>query len=362
MQEITGSKSPDPWRWLFDSRSSKQIEDEIAEELQLHFDQMVKTEMQLGKDEVEAKREAAERFGDLGKYANECKQIQTWERMMLQKIQVGLGSVLIVLLAMSYFDTRNLASQLSSIESQLAAFQGKVTSTEEPEDKPLSKVDDPDWMEIFVCDEADKPIEGADVRVEWATADRDRYESYTRKTNAQGLLHVLRDESVILQYLQAHSEGTNWVRRTLTQSRQDYLEQHKLELLPSMPITIELSDANSGRRLSNAEIVNPFSRLRYQPERTDNEGRVTLDWYSRGETATLSGTVYLAKDQLDSREAELLGSGRGTIHRINGKPHFSYSFSQNFDVDKALNDDVFQLKVNLKERGGGGFGGGGGQF
>ncbi len=371
MEEFAGNNRPDPWRWLIDPRSNQEIEDEIREELQFHFDQMIEAEKQHGIGEEDAEQIVLGKFGSISRYVSECKQIQTWERMMLQKVQVGLFSVVIVLMLLSYLDNRSLSIQLAQIDSKLdglddrqSVLDSKKETLIEPSEKSLSKVDDPDWMEIFVCDEAGKPIEGADVQVEWATTDRDRYESYTRKTDAQGLLHILRDDSVILQHLQAHGAGMNWVRRTLTQSRQDYIEQHRLVLLPSVPITIQLSDANSGKPLSNAEIVNPFSRFSYQPERTDAEGRATLDWYARGETATLSGTVYLAKDQLDSTEAEWLENGRGTIHRINGKPYFSYTFSEEFEVDEAIKDDVFRLNVNLEGNGrsGGGFGGGGGAF
>src|SRR5689334_18759631 len=77
-------------------RSEAQIEAEIADELEFHLEQRTRALVEQGLTEADARAEAERRFGSVERVRQTCRWVQLGERIMLQRIQVGLNVVLVV--------------------------------------------------------------------------------------------------------------------------------------------------------------------------------------------------------------------------------------------------------------------------
>ena len=78
-----------------DRRTRREVEDEIAAELEFHVAARAADLERDGLSADAARREAECRFGDRARIEKECRQAQLGERIMLQRIQIGLIAVLV---------------------------------------------------------------------------------------------------------------------------------------------------------------------------------------------------------------------------------------------------------------------------
>ncbi len=78
------------------ARSEAQIEAEIADEIEFHLEQRTRELVEQGRSEQDARAEAERRFGSVERVRESCRWVQLGERIMLQRIQVGLNLVLVV--------------------------------------------------------------------------------------------------------------------------------------------------------------------------------------------------------------------------------------------------------------------------
>ena len=80
-------------------RSEAQVEAEIADEIEFHLEQRTRALVEAGMGTEEARAEAERRFGSLERVRKDCRWVQLGERIMLQRIQVGLNVVLLAAVA-----------------------------------------------------------------------------------------------------------------------------------------------------------------------------------------------------------------------------------------------------------------------
>lgn len=299
------------WLNLNDGRSGQDIEEEIAEELQLHFDLMVEEELRSGASLDEAKWRATEKFGNRDSIAAKCKQIQTWEYIMLQRLQIGLIGILIVIMGFSYLNSMSLSNQLGALETQLIEFKQSLNEPSEKLENTDSSLANNETMEIFVCDEYDQPIPHALVTVMSWNQPRDNQISYRRKVDSEGKLTLLKDNTRIVSRLTGFAEGRAPTTLTLSESRQDYYETQKLTLKPTIEQDLMLID-EQGNPIKNSKVsllsregdnvLDSYANFNRGPhfyhdslglwDETDSEGNVTISWFAEGDSATINVSCY----------------------------------------------------------------------
>lgn len=83
--------------WLFpgDDRPTEEIDDEIAEELQLHLDLLAEEQERRGLAPEEAKQKAAQRFGDFHQLLRRCRREKQGDIPMLKRVQAVLTGLLL---------------------------------------------------------------------------------------------------------------------------------------------------------------------------------------------------------------------------------------------------------------------------
>ena len=79
-----------------DWRPMHQIEREIVDELEFHLEMRTEDNLQTGMSPQAAREDARRRFGDFRRIHQTCRNIQLGERIMLQRIQVALTAVLLI--------------------------------------------------------------------------------------------------------------------------------------------------------------------------------------------------------------------------------------------------------------------------
>jgi hypothetical protein len=112
-----------------DSRSLREIDDEIQAELNFHLDCRTDEFVRAGMTPDAARRAAAERFGDLERIRKACRHSLAGERIMLQRLQTGL--IVLLLLAVLGLGYQSFSSQraheaaLANITQQLSRLTSK---------------------------------------------------------------------------------------------------------------------------------------------------------------------------------------------------------------------------------------------
>jgi hypothetical protein len=82
-----------------DTRSIRDVEQEIRDELEFHLEMLTAANIRSGMPAAEARAEAIDRFGDVEQIQNECRHAQLGERIMVQRVQSVLIAVLAVAVA-----------------------------------------------------------------------------------------------------------------------------------------------------------------------------------------------------------------------------------------------------------------------
>lgn len=142
--------------WPRDPRSRTEIESDVRAELQSHVAMLQEQLMQDGVDADEAHRQAAERFGDLDRYARQCERIDLGDRLWVRRL---LSAACLLLLAstialgwgfvdsrqtiarMRAEDQRDLVQQILELtEHMQTAFSFGPILLTEPPDEALAAV------------------------------------------------------------------------------------------------------------------------------------------------------------------------------------------------------------------------------
>jgi hypothetical protein len=115
--------------WPRDARSAREIEAGVREELEAHVDRLVDEQIRAGTPAEEGRRRAVEQFGDVDRYAAECRRIDLGERLVVRR---ALAVACIALAATSaYFGWRAWQSEqlARQLRQDLARFATGASST-----------------------------------------------------------------------------------------------------------------------------------------------------------------------------------------------------------------------------------------
>jgi hypothetical protein len=325
--------------WLFpgDDRPTEEIDDEIAEELQLHLDLLAEEQERRGLAPEEAKQKAAERFGDFNQLLRRCRREKQGDAPMLLRVQTALLVLLIALVAaagwrMTYIPDPILNAQymsqttelLQTIQNELADMRSGVKSADSA--SPQGE----DTLSIQVIDDDGKAIKNASLTFGWTDATRSYLDSYVVTTNSDGMHDTrltFRDKQ--LDSVTAYAPGYAFVSESLnrpfepgatltltlpkaTKQRLLILAPSKTENLPGRP----LADAEvrvTSRTSANGRSSN--SQWLQLKLRTDDEGVVEIDCAAPGDEIQLTawepkmtwvaGPIAI-KAKLDEKTSELL--------------------------------------------------------
>jgi len=115
-----------------------QIEREILDELQFHLEMRSEDNVRAGMSPEDARAEAQRRFGDFPRIHTMCRRIQLGERIMLQRIQFALTTMLLVVVAVMAIGFYKRQTQYDavlrglhqSIEQTQAAITGVLSSVQ----------------------------------------------------------------------------------------------------------------------------------------------------------------------------------------------------------------------------------------
>jgi len=107
-----------------DPRGEDQLEADLADEFEFHLAQRRREYERQGLDAAQARRAAADRFGDVQRIKAQCRRIAREERIMLQKINLVLMIVvLLVVIGVSvqmYITQRSNTLAIQAMSAQLA--------------------------------------------------------------------------------------------------------------------------------------------------------------------------------------------------------------------------------------------------
>ncbi len=115
----------------FDPRDDQQIEAEIDDELTFHIEQVTREFVEAGQSDDDAKVNALARFGDVQQIKTQCKRIALEERIMLQRI--NLVVMIVVLLVVAFVSVQMFVTQkhntlaLQTIVDDLANMKNPPT-------------------------------------------------------------------------------------------------------------------------------------------------------------------------------------------------------------------------------------------
>ena len=128
-----------------DGRPMKQIEREIVDELRFHLEMRIEDNVAAGMSREAARADAQGRFGDFRRIHQTCRRIQLGERIMLQRIQVAMTAILLVVVVVmavgfyqrqSQYDAailglhRSIERMQTGLAGVLDSVQPVVASTE----------------------------------------------------------------------------------------------------------------------------------------------------------------------------------------------------------------------------------------
>lgn len=123
------------WFWPGDDRPTEEIDDEIAEELRLHLDLLAEHNMRESQTPDEAKRNAAERFGDFDTVLRRCRTEKQGDIPMLKRIQAVLTLLLLIgvvfLGVRDYVTAGTTAQHMDQTTGFLKSIQGDLAKLRE---------------------------------------------------------------------------------------------------------------------------------------------------------------------------------------------------------------------------------------
>jgi uncharacterized GH25 family protein len=128
-----------PW-WFRsgDPRPSDEIEEDVRAELEFHLYELADELQQQGHQESEARRLAAERFGNVDAYVRECQRIKKGDQIVLQRILVATSLALVVFVGLLAWRTFALSADQQYLIAQLQQTQAELANLREPQRESVS--------------------------------------------------------------------------------------------------------------------------------------------------------------------------------------------------------------------------------
>ncbi len=126
------------WFWPRDGRTAADVEAEVREELESHIERTAEELVRAGVQRDEARRQAAEKFGDVERYAAECRRIALGDRLIVRRALVIACLALVA--ATGYLGHRAWQSerQARELRRQLATVQAEQAADEKPAVEPVA--------------------------------------------------------------------------------------------------------------------------------------------------------------------------------------------------------------------------------
>lgn len=367
--------------WLSpgDDRPSKEIDDEIAEELQLHLDLLAEERVRQGASPEEARREATERFGNFDSLVRRCRLEKQGDIPMLKRLQAVLVGILVAAVAFIGWQQWLLGAMVSANQGEISESLTAVNRTlrdirssvgPSPQSAgvdefgggygELGPKPSSDSVTVSVIDEAGGPIRNATLLFNWTDSERNYFDFFEVETDEEGRYSTkLRyDDGKTLESVTASANGHAFVSAKLNRPG-GFAEPLKLVLPESFPVRVRVRPAvamdgsadekNQKAVYAGYATVRPLSRIDANGQShsapnygsssavADADGVVTVNVFAKGDSARLS------LNWEGSKGIRRLGSG----------------ITNPFTIREATEEPI---EVNETVGGGGGFGGGGGAF
>jgi hypothetical protein len=122
------------WLWPRDRRSTEEIADGIREELESHVERLVDEQIRAGVPEEEARGIAAARFGDVERYAAECRRIDLGGRLIVHRSLVIACAALLAActyLGWRVVESRQTAAKLKHMQNAVMHLQMQLAAQQQ---------------------------------------------------------------------------------------------------------------------------------------------------------------------------------------------------------------------------------------
>jgi len=202
-----------------DSRSIQDVEEEIQDELEFHLAMRTEENIRLGMSATEARAVAVEKFGDLERIHNSCRQALLGERIMLQRLQIALITVLLLAVVMLAYQVHSTQQTMEEVGEQLARLKNAAPtdSPPEPAGSPAEwEAHRPRVVDTFPANEAlDVDPSVGEIRVTFDKEMSDRSWSWVRSSpeafpESTGDIHYLDDRKTCVMPVKLET-GTKYV-------------------------------------------------------------------------------------------------------------------------------------------------------
>ncbi len=268
-------------------------EGNIDEELLFHFRSLVDENLAKGLPADAAWHEAQQRFGSLGRYADECRKIVMGGFPMLHKVSIAGFVVLTLVVAWLFSEVRSLrqAAAAAPAEKPAAAKAGKSQKAD---------------LAGAVVDSAGKPVSDAHVLVILKTWPGGRYqqEDFAGKTDEDGpfrfagLVPAKGQRAVHLAVVKdGYALTTTYDLKKQGEAMQTDGLKFTLDAATKMTITVRDAAGRpaakagvlpSGRRTADGkDHVVYFQAAKPIEMVADDDGRIQLAVFKRGEQAKI---------------------------------------------------------------------------
>jgi hypothetical protein len=294
--------------WLFpgDDRPTEEIDDEIAEELQLHLDLLAEEQERRGLTPEEAKQKAAERFGDFNQLLRRCRREKQGDVPMLKRVQAVLTGLLLLGAIVVGWQQARIWNRMDAtwlimngFSARLSDMNDKLVLLEPSSSDPTED----DVVAIQVVDESGAAIKNATLTFGWTDASRSYFDSYVISTDDQGNFETpltFREKQLesVTAYVPGYafvSESLNRPFRageTLTLKLSKAVKQRLKLVAPGdaehlLPRPLTNSDVRITSRTPESGRSNDSQWLQLRL-RTDSEGVVEIDCAADGDDIQLT--------------------------------------------------------------------------
>ncbi len=126
--------------WPRDGRSMREIDADVCEELQSHVERIVDEQVRAGVPADEARRRAAEQFGDAARYAAECRRIDLGERLLVRRAMAVVCVVLLAACGYLGWRTWQGEQRLRELRGELAATASRPAASGPSHDEWVNRL------------------------------------------------------------------------------------------------------------------------------------------------------------------------------------------------------------------------------
>lgn len=301
------------WSRSGDPRSRQEIEQDVRAELESHFAQLVDDLESQGTPPAEAQRVARDRFGDIDGYVACCEQIKTGDRIVLQRILLGVSGTLVVLTGVLGWQLWSVAGDQQQLISQIEQTQLELQELRAAQAEPATATPPREKLaEVSgrITDDNGQPIADAHVLAIYKTWPDGRYQqrSANTTTNADGEFQLTKRLDIghkhALQIAFAAEGYTLASRYSVNPAKgEDRLAPIDVMLQPVTPVRVRVVRSD-GTGLASASVL-PSSRQSPTGETanvyfqgsapihlvTEADGTLTLPYFQPGDQAELTVQV-----------------------------------------------------------------------